>query len=388
MDNTIDNEKKDTVYFEFSIIDIVNILLKYKRKILIITLSVGLLAGLYIFLIAKPIFLSTGTVKTTSKSSGLAGMVTQGLPDIGDLGDLTGSSAAGKELALYENILTSRRCLEEAIIKFNLNEDWDFKYMQDGVKNFRDNILDIKKDKLAGTMDIGIYDDNQTRAKDIAEFMISQLNKINIELNVQNAKANREFIEQRYYLVRQDLRAYEDSLKTYQDSYGIAPDLKAKAVAQAEIQMETEVKSEEIKLEMLRKILSPEASEIKLQENKIADLKNQLYDILNSKDSTASLNLKGAPKIILNYLRLVREVEIQNKMLAFILPLYEQAKIEEKKETPSVIILDQPNFPEKKTKPRRLIFILISLVLSFTISSTWFIIYSKWKIFKAQFLRK
>jgi uncharacterized protein involved in exopolysaccharide biosynthesis len=139
---------------------------------------------------------------------------------------------------------------------------------------------------------------------------------------------------------------------------------------------------------MLRKILSPEASEIKLQENKIADLKNQLYDILNSKDSTASLNLKGAPKIILNYLRLVREVEIQNKMLAFILPLYEQAKIEEKKETPSVIILDQPNFPEKKTKPRRLIFILISLVLSFTISSTWFIIYSKWKIFKAQFLRK
>ena len=388
MDNTIDNEKKDTVYFEFSIIDIVNILLKYKRKILIITLSVGLLAGLYIFLIAKPIFLSTGTVKTTSKSSGLAGMVTQGLPDIGDLGDLTGSSAAGKELALYENILTSRRCLEEAIIKFNLNEDWDFKYMQDGVKNFRDNILDIKKDKLAGTMDIGIYDDNQTRAKDIAEFMISQLNKINIELNVQNAKANREFIEQRYYLVRQDLRAFEDSLKTYQDSYGIAPDLKAKAVAQAEIQMETEVKSEEIKLEMLRKILSPEASEIKLQENKIADLKNQLYDILNSKDSTASLNLKGAPKIILNYLRLVREVEIQNKMLAFILPLYEQAKIEEKKETPSVIILDQPNFPEKKTKPRRLIFILISLVLSFTISSTWFIIYSKWKIFKAQFLRK
>ena len=315
-------------------------------------------------------------------------MVTQGLPDIGDLGDLTGSSAAGKELALYENILTSRRCIEEAIIKFNLNEDWDFKYMQDGVKNFRDNILDIKKDKLAGTMDIGIYDDNQTRAKDIAEFMISQLNKINIELNVQNAKANREFIEQRYYLVRQDLRAYEDSLKTYQDSYGIAPDLKAKAVAQAEIQMETEVKSEEIKLEMLRKILSPEASEIKLQENKIADLKNQLYDILNSKDSTASLNLKGAPKIILNYLRLVREVEIQNKMLAFILPLYEQAKIEEKKETPSVIILDQPNFPEKKTKPRRLIFILISLVLSFTISSTWFIIYSKWKIFKAQFLRK
>jgi len=388
MDNTIDNEKKDTVYFEFSIIDIVNILLKYKRKILIITLSVGLLAGLYIFLIAKPIFLSTGTVKTTSKSSGLAGMVTQGLPDIGDLSDLTGSSAAGKELALYENILTSRRCLEEAIIKFNLNEDWDFKYMQDGVKNFRDNILDIKKDKLAGTMDIGIYDDNQTRAKDIAEFMISQLNKINIELNVQNAKANREFIEQRYYLVRQDLRAFEDSLKTYQDSYGIAPDLKAKAVAQAEIQMETEVKSEEIKLEMLRKILSPEASEIKLQENKIADLKNQLYDILNSKDSTASLNLKGAPKIILNYLRLVREVEIQNKMLAFILPLYEQAKIEEKKETPSVIILDQPNFPEKKTKPRRLIFILISLVLSFTISSTWFIIYSKWKIFKAQFLRK
>ncbi|MBK8382695.1 MAG: hypothetical protein IPL16_12560 [Ignavibacteria bacterium] len=48
------------------------------------------------------------------------------------------------------------------------------------------------------------------------------------------------------------------------------------------------------------------------------------------------------------FLRLKRDVEIQNKILTTIIPILEQAKIEEKRETPTVIILDPPNVPDKK----------------------------------------
>jgi len=382
MDNT-EIKKADNQYSSFSVEEMLEVFIANKKKILILTFIVGLIIGLYLYLVADPIFLSSGTVKTTSKVSGLSGMLSQNLSDLGDLGDLAGGGggSSGKELALYENILTSRRCIEDAIVKFKLNDEWEFKYMQDAVKNFREEILTIKKDKIAGTMEIGIFDKYPERAKEIVEFLIYDLNKINTELNVLNAKANREYLERRYYLIRQDLRSYEDSLRYYQDVHGIAPDLKAKAIVQSLVQLEAEEKSEEIKLDLMSKILSPNESEIIMQKEKIASLKNQIRKINESGDSSLNFNLKGAPEVILNYLRLVREVEIQNKMLIYIMPLYEQAKIEEKKETPSVLVLDQPVVPEKKAKPKRVIMILLFMGFTFMITYSYFIAYTKWKIF-------
>jgi tyrosine-protein kinase Etk/Wzc len=376
---------EDNQYSSFSVEDILEIFLKYKKKIIFITVIVGLIIGLYLYLVADPIFLSSGVVKTTSKMGGLSSMLTQNITDLGDLGDLTGGSSAGKELALYENILTSRRCLEEAIIKFKLNDEWKFRFMQDAVRNFKEEVLSVSKDKIAGTMEIGVFDKDPERAREIVEFLIYQLNKINIELNVTNAKANREYIEQRYYLIRQDLRNFEDSLRIYQDIHGIAPDIKAKAIIQSVVQLEAEEKSEEVKLDLMNKMLSPGEPEIMIQKEKIASLKNQINKINESDDETLNFHLKGAPEVILNYLRLVREVEIQNKMLIYIMPLYEQAKIEEKKETPSVLVLDKPVVPERKTKPKRVVTILLFMFVAFIISLSLFIVYTKWKIFIKNF---
>lgn len=359
-----------------NITDIIRNLVKYRKFIFITTFFVGLLMAFYVYIILKPIYLSTGTVKTTFKASSLGGLLSSsGMGDLSGLTDLTGGSSI-KELSLFENILTSRRNVEETILKYNLNSEWEFKYTQDATKFFRENVLEIIKDKIAGTMEIGIYDTDPQRAKDIAEFMIFQLNKINIEMNVQNAKSNREFIEARYKQLLNDLKKAEDSLKYFQTKFGIAPDITLRAVSQAEIQLETEIKSEEIKLSLLKNIYSPEEPEILLQENKIKALENQLQNINNEEyDVNNKLKLKGAPDVLLNYLRLQKEVEIQNKIQSFLLPLYEQAKIEEKKEMPTVLVLDSPNIPEKKVKPQRVKMILASMLIAFSVClfSTMFI---------------
>lgn len=356
----------------FNLQDIVKIFKLYKKQILVPTGVVFILITVYMFFIAKPIYQSVAVVKTISKSSGISALLGSGvkdMTDLGDLGDITGGGGATRELALYENILLSRKNIEEVIVKYKLNDEWEFKFMQDAVKNFRENVLEIKKDKIAGTMEIGVYDINPDRAKEIAEFLVSQLNKINIELNVQNAKANREFIEQRYNKVRENLKNSEDSLKFFQDEYGIAIETRTKAIAESEMKLDAEVQSEQIKLDLLKKVLSPEQSEVKMQESKLNDMKKELYEIRNSTDNSISeLRLKDKPAKILSYLRLVREVEIQNKLLVFILPLFEQAKIDEKKEMPSVLIIDQPYVPEFKAKPKRIKAIFIFTSLFFLVS--------------------
>jgi uncharacterized protein involved in exopolysaccharide biosynthesis len=64
------------------------------------------------------------------------------------------------------------------------------------------------------------------------------------------------------------------------------------------------------------------------------------------------------------YIRRFRGVEIQYKILQFITPLYEQAKVEEKRQTPSVLILDNAVPAERKAKPKVSLYTLLSFIIS------------------------
>lgn len=190
---------------QYTYYDLIRIFLLNKKKIVLITLLSGILAALVVYFAMDPIFYSSATLKTTSKSSGISSLMgIEGVPDIGELSGLGGGSTV-KELALYENILMSRRCVEAAIVSFNILEEEKFKYMFDAVKYFRQTVMQVTKDKVAGTLEVGIYDKDPAKAKDMVEFMVNQLNSINTELNVLNARNNREFIEGRYELAKQEL---------------------------------------------------------------------------------------------------------------------------------------------------------------------------------------
>src|SRR4030095_7599736 len=130
-----------------SVLDIVIIFLKNKKRILYFTLFVCLVSIVLYFFIFDLIYISTASIKSSSKSSGLIGALEGGLPDIGGLDDigLSGGKSA-KELASYEEILISRRCLGELVKKFGLQERDDFKFLEDAIKDFRENSLILKQE--------------------------------------------------------------------------------------------------------------------------------------------------------------------------------------------------------------------------------------------------
>lgn len=363
----------------------VNLAFQKKKPIIISSIIAVIVSLILVLFVIDPIFYSAGIVKTSAQSSGLQSLLGlgSGSLDFGDFSSLSGGGGAAKELALYTEILLSRRAVEEAIIKFGIMEEEKFKYMFDAVKFFRTNKMEISTDKLSGTLEIGIYDKNPSRAKEIADFMIFQLNKINAEMNVMNAKNNREFLESRLNNVKQDLKNVEDSLILFQNEYGVAPELSVQAATKVEFELEAEVKSEELKLELLRKILSPGEPEIKTQEEKIGILKEELNSIKSSPtDRSSLLGLKGSPDVVMNFLRLKRNVEVQNKILTTIIPILEQSKIEEKRETPTVIILDPPNIPDKKAKPKRAYIVVgLTLVTGF-LTFIYFVLIAKWREFR------
>jgi tyrosine-protein kinase Etk/Wzc len=360
----------------FTLNDFLYVLLKYKKQILIVTISLTVISAFIAFFVLDPIFHSNSIVKASEKSSGLEKLLSGGgLLDIGEFGELAGAGAGANELALFEQIVNSRTCVENFIIKFNLLEEFNYKYMYDCIKYVREEVFDITRNKLSNTMTIGVYYKDPQIAKQMVEFLIDHLNKTYTDLNVLNAKNNREFLEKRYKEAMVVLNKTEDSMKVFQDKYGVSPELKVKAALQTQMQLEATVISEEVKLDMLKKILSSDQPEIKEQENKISSLRNKLQDMKTMPIDESELALNGAPEIIMGYLRLQRELEIQNKILTTLIPLFEQARLQEKKDTPSLLIIDYPNVPDKKAKPKRLIIIGASGFLGFVSVYIYFFFY-------------
>lgn len=353
---------------DFTINDFVNVFNKHKKFLCIVSIISLLISIVIAFFVMHPYFYSSAMVKSSDKSGGLGALLgSSSIPELGGLEEF-GLGSGSKDLQLYEQILLSHRCIEETFVKFNLYEDYDYTYKEDAYKYFKTEILVISKNVQAGTMEIGVYDKNPQKAKEIVEFLVSKLDKINVELNVLNAKNNREFIEQRYNIVKNDLKKAEDSLKIYQDVNGIAPDLQAKFAAQSNLQLETEIKAEEVKLDLLSKIVSPDQPELVQQKAKVDLLKSELTNQKNSSFEESNLNLKNLPQVTLNFFRLQREVEVQNKILTFLLPLYEQAKIQEKKDTPTIMLIDKPYVADKKAKPKRLVVVLLIVGSAFLFS--------------------
>lgn len=370
----MESEKQQSFLAEY-----VRIIARKKVSIMILCLITILVGIILFFFVIDPVYFSEGTIKSTGSSGGLGSLISSSaIPDLGDLSEIAGSTTISKELALFETILLSRRCLEETINKFGLMEENEYKFMQDAIKDFRENIISVEKDKVAGTMDVGTYNKSPEKARDMAEFLISQLNKINIEMNIQNAKNNREFIEQRYMIAQKELKQVEDSLTDFQNNFGVSPDFQIQAALKAEVELEAEIKAEEVKLELLKKILAPSESEILAQQEKINLMKEQLGKIQTGDFSDSKLSIKGSPSVIMNFLRLKRNVEIQNKIISTLVPLVEKAKIDENRETPTIMVLDSPAIPERKSKPKRITSIALMTFVVFSLSSFYYIFKEKY----------
>ena len=77
-------------------------------------------------------------------------------------------------------------------------------------------------------------------------------------------------------------------------------------------------------------------------------------------------------------MRLTREVEIQNTLFTFLTQQYEDAKIQEAKNTPTVQVLDKGKIPELKYKPARARIVIIGFTFSLVISMYYLHFLNRW----------
>jgi tyrosine-protein kinase Etk/Wzc len=357
-----------------TLLDFLAVVTKHRKFISRFVLSVTVIVTIVALLMPKW-YKSTASVFPAEKSDLLGALdgvssLAKAFSPARALSSLTGNPESDRYLA----ILKSGTVLSAVIQKFNLVQVYDItSYPQEKtVKELLNNVEFTAETE--GNITITVYDKDPQRAADMANFFVDLLNKTNSELLAQNARGNRKFIEERYNKNLSDLAAAEDSLKAFQKKYGIiALPEQTQASIKAAAEITGQLALKEVEAGVLRRTQSSDHPSVVAAEIEIQELRSKLSQMNRGSfvpggDMKVFVPFNKVPDLGGEYVRRFRDVEIQYKILQFITPLYEQAKIEERRQTPSVLLLDRAGPAERKSKPKVSLYALLALVVSLGIS--------------------
>ncbi len=359
--------------------DYLYVLAKRRRFIINAVLITGIVvAG--ITLLLPNWYTATASVLPPKRPGGLLSMLEGGFSSlIKNLPGLGGRLGSSQEAYSYLAILQSRTAMEKVVQKFDLIKVYETRKgsLDDTIKELRKNCE--FEYATEGNITITVSDKDPRRAADIANYFIEMLNELSTTLGTQEARQNREFIERRYSQNLVDLKSAEDSMKVFQQKYGIYElNEQTKAAIKAAAELKSEQVAKEIEFDIVKKSIGAENSKTQTLQLELNELNSKLQELKYGKagwydDRSVSLFVpfKDVPQLGLAYLRLYRDLQIQNKLMEFLLPLYEQAKIDEHKDTPVVLLLDNATPPERKSAPHRTLIVLIFVFLAAMFSTTW-----------------
>ena len=277
-----------------------------------------------------------------------------------------GTSESDKFIA----ILKSSTITNDVINKFDLKKEYDRendyydKVVSDWVSNLELEVQD------EGNLTITVFDKDPQKSAEIANYLVSKLNEINTNLSVTNAKANREFVEKRYFQNVDDINNLENGMKTFQQKYGvIAVPEQIEATVKAMSTIYVELYKKEVEYNVLRQNYGNDHPLTQNSKIEINELQKKIDKLNAGKDQSQQdvkllIPFKQAPELGNQYLKIYRNLEIQYKILEFIQPMYEQARVEEARNTPSVLVLDKAAPAERKAKPKIALYLLLAFVIS------------------------
>jgi tyrosine-protein kinase Etk/Wzc len=330
--------------------------------------------------LAIAIFVAIGTLFLDNEYRSAANLLpaqqrTVGLESIlgGRLGGLAGGIIGGRSTPFdrYLVLLTSETVSRKVIDEFNLIEVYELENSKtptlDAIKKLKSNTA--FSGQREGNFIIEVWDKSPELARDITQYYVDILNNFNNEIGGLEATAYREFVEGRYLQAFADVDSLRRSLAEFQRTTGIfeLPE-QAKSYFAIIANVTAEKMQVEIETALIESTFGRNSSQYRQASEKLAIISSRLKDMYtNANENPVLLDIGSLPDVGMEYYNLLQNIEIQSEILKFIVPVYEQAKLEEQKALPSVTVVDPPRIAEKKGKPFRALITLSTLFSSFLI---------------------
>ena len=288
-------------------------------------------------------------------------------------------------------ILKSRTMMESIVNEMNLIEKYKADDLEGAVEVLKKNLeFELLEE---GTISVNAMvqtpwistddndDDARELSKEIVSYIISELDRVNKSLQADEARFHRLFMEERYNESIRHLYDSEEKLRVFQhknNTMNLAEQTKAAIRIGAEIR--NQILIDEVKLGVLKKTLKQNHPEVEKLEYEIIELEGQYSDLDNKSNDSSQQNkdllpqYSEVPNLEIELTRLKREVGIQSKLYAFLTQKYEESKIQEARDTPTIQVLDDASQPIKRYKPKRTLMVIGYSLIAFVLSSIYVIL--------------
>jgi len=312
-----------------------------------------------------------------------------------------GLSTINEDINNFIAILQSRTVKEYMVNKFNLVERYNQRDIEYAMEAFEEKMeLEVTEE---GTLEISIIDKDPIVAKQMVSEALIMLDQINQNIGMEAGRYNREFLEKRLNQNENNLEKAELDLKIFQEKTGII-DLVAQLSSTMQMSAQaynsifdayTELYAKKIETEtqlavakttlsinnptlmQLEKLLNEQTFQL---EQLMIELDAKLQYLLSSITPTQvdnipniefSVSFNSLPSLGLENARLIREVKLQSTIQEILIPQYEQAKLEETKNIPTLQLIDKPKVAINKAKPKRALIVIGSTLMSILVSFTF-----------------
>jgi uncharacterized protein involved in exopolysaccharide biosynthesis len=270
--------------------------------------------------------------------------VRRGLTSLGGIGRL-GSYFTQADIALA--VLGSESVHATVARKFDLQHVYHARSVDAAVRELRRR--SSVKIGSEGTITVTVEDGTPDRAAAMANSFMDLLDHFNQDIRSFRARRSRQFLVQR--LAQEDslLSASERLLVEYQKRHGtvvLSPEERG-TISTAGSLMSRKVEAE-VELELARQYASPTSEEVQRLGAQVRELNRQV-------GALPAQQLGGAG--------LVRDVTLEEQIVALLALQLEDARIREVMDTPTIQVLDRATPPEFPVWPRKSILVFLGGLL-------------------------
>jgi tyrosine-protein kinase Etk/Wzc len=340
---------------EINLLDLLIVLAKYKKLILGLPLIAAVLAAGISLLIPNTYTATTRILPPQGQSSASAMLAQQ----LGGLAGLAGGAAGLRNPNdLYIGMLKSRTVADSLIQRFDLHKRYEHEYQSNTRKQLEQgSIIASGKD---GIITIEVDDKDPKFAAELANAYVEELFKLTKVLAVTEASQRRLFFERQLAQSKDNLVAAEAAARQAMQTGGLVQvEGQGRAILETTARLRGQISVKEVQIGAMRTFAADRNPELRLAQQELGAMKGELAKIEGTSGKKVAESPEGKGDGI-NSLGLLRNVKYYETIYDLLAKQFELAKIDEAKDSTVVQVLDKAIEPDRKSKPKRSMMVILS----------------------------
>ncbi len=354
---------------EISLLDLLIVLAKHKKLILGLPLGAAIVAVIATLLMPNIYTGVTRILPPQQSQSTAAAMLNQ----LGGLAGIAGQSLGIKNPNdLYVGMLKSRTVADNLISRFELRKLYDKKTSDETRKELESNTrITSGKD---GIIVVEFEDKEPKRAATIANAYVEELYKLTQTLAVTEASQRRLFFERQLDQTRKNLANAEAAARQGLEKGGLVViDAQGRGMVETTARLRGQIAVKEIQISAMRAFATGQNPDLKQAQHELDAMKQELAKMEGTSSGRDNAGSVGKADGMDN-LRLLRDVKYNETIFELLAKQYEIARIDEAREASLIQVLDKAVEPERKSRPKRALIVILTALVAGFLAVVWAII--------------